>query len=204
MNHFNYCKLRVIFIFMQPTNNEPIVKHLILDCDQTLLDGFTHRPYLAEFLHFAFNHFETVSLWTYADEFVHESKHMMVLSQHLPQNASFYFRKTRKDCVVRPSSGYFDMWDEQLIVAKPLSKIFNEYPHFNANNTLIVDDNRETFQHNVDNAIHIKPFYRSQFADDSELLGLVIVLENILKQSSACEPKCFNLRYVSKQIVPAA
>jgi phosphoglycolate phosphatase-like HAD superfamily hydrolase len=158
-----------------------MITNIILDMDGTLLDhDFTFTPipraYLAEFLTFVFAHFERVSIWTAAGITWYERCYHHVLKQHVPEGKSFHFVKTRED------------FDSEKVV-KPLTMIYAQYPEYNPENTLIVDDNYKTFSENLDNAIPVLSFCYNMTqilkqdnlsSYDYELLDIIDILKQRL------------------------
>jgi len=147
-----------------------IIKNIILDMDGTLLDYvpayFDHnksfkvipiaRPYLSLFMKYLFDNFEKVSIWTAAAKTWYDECYEKILKPSLPEGKSFHFIKTRNDY-------------NSLAVVKPLRMIFEEYPDYNLENTLIIDDNPLTFAENIENAILIKSFYYDQLPKNIRL-----------------------------------
>ena len=135
--------------------------NIILDMDGTLGDyipasfeenprrHFMHmpipRPGLRKFFAFVFAHYERVSIWTAASIEWFEFFKLSVLLPNMPQGTSFHFEKTRA-------------MDEPYVALKPLSVIYKKFPDYNSSNTVIVDDNVETFKDNRENALHIPSF----------------------------------------------
>jgi hypothetical protein len=159
--------------------------NIILDMDSTLLDNVPEyppfhgklspiaRPHLLEFMEFVFAHFERVSIWTAATPCWFEKCYQQILRHCIPTGKSFDFVKTRGP-------------HDPNIMLKPLSEVYKHFPgKYNAENTLIVDDNPMTYRDNPENAIAIKPFLynelsRTQRADlanaDTELLLTIEML----------------------------
>ena len=147
---------------------ENVSKHgnIILDMDGTLGDcipsGFAEnperfcgnkpipRPGLRTFFRFVFSHFERVSIWTAASPLWYGYFKNNVLLPNMPTGAKFHFEKTRN-------------MKEPYIVLKPLRKIYELYPEYTPENTIIVDDNIETFADNCENAVHIPSFFYDNF-----------------------------------------
>lgn len=133
---------------------------IVLDVDGTLLDhiplpfpdNYTRlpepvaRPGLKEFLAFVFQEFETVIIWTAGKKMWYDKAYAEVLKPNLPPGKDFHFVKTRD--TTKP-----------YVPLKPLTEIYARFPQYNATNTLAVDDNPETFKDNVENAVHIHPFF---------------------------------------------
>uniref|UniRef100_A0A6C0EPC9 FCP1 homology domain-containing protein n=1 Tax=viral metagenome TaxID=1070528 RepID=A0A6C0EPC9_9ZZZZ len=147
--------------------------NLILDMDGTLIDHYyctrkcdiiiIPRPYLSDFLTFVFDNFNRVSIWTNADEDWYKKVYEKVLKHYIPKNKSFHFIKTRT-------------YNSTII--KPLTFIYNIYPEYNSSNTIIIDDNPNTYVNNTDNAIPIPTFL--YLIHDDELLKTITVLKLFL------------------------
>ena len=145
--------------------------NIILDVDHTLCGyipfGFKEntvgnqlqpipRPGLRKFLRFVFAHYERVSIWTAGTTEWYRKVKSTVLEPNMPSGATFHFEKTRID-------------GEQLTTLKPLRKVYAVYPEYTAENTLIVDDNPNTFRENMQNAIHIPPFHYDHLGCNPEM-----------------------------------
>lgn len=160
-------------------------RNIILDMDSTLLDNVPEyppvhgkispiaRPHLLVFMEFVFRHFDRVSIWTAAAPCWFEKCYHQVLRHCIPAGKSFDFIKTRGP-------------HEPNIMLKPLSEVYKNFPGiYNAENTLIVDDNPATYRDNPENAIAIKPFLynelsRTQRADLANAdIELLVVIEEL-------------------------
>jgi hypothetical protein len=133
---------------------------IVLDVDGTLLDHIplpfpanyarlpepVARPGLKEFLAFVFQEFETVIIWTAGKKMWYDKAYAEVLKPNLPPGKDFHFVKTRDVSI-------------PYVPLKPLTEIYARFPQYNATNTLVLDDNPETFKDNVENAVHIHPFF---------------------------------------------
>lgn len=122
------------------------------------------RPYLNEFLDFAFNNFK-VAVWTaggkdYAAE--------ALIKCGINLNALEFFW-TRDKCTIKTN-----LETGQYYGLKKLNKV--KKLGWDLNNVLIVDDVRETASENYGNLIQIKPFY---YGKDDELLKLIDYLKEI-------------------------
>ena len=109
------------------------------------------RPYLDDFLEFCGIYFNKVIIWTagvqnYAD----------LICQHIFKNQNYWpdLIYSRDDCVEVEIDG-------KKMRTKPLEKLYNEPKLKGAatpQNTLAIDNNDETFQQNLENAVHIPDF----------------------------------------------
>ena len=155
--------------------------NLILDLDNTLVDGWLEnapcedvatiiaRPFLTDFLKFAFDTFERVSIWTNASRRWYELCYNRVLCDHIPDGKKFHFVKSIEDGLVTiPSSQ-----------PKLLKKIFSLYPEYNIMNTLILDDAPHTYRLNRLCAIPISPFisYNNPSAEEYECVTGIVTKE---------------------------
>jgi TFIIF-interacting CTD phosphatase-like protein len=133
------------------------------------------RPGLRKFLRFVFSHFERVSIWTAASYSWYNTFKKDVLLPNMPPGSEFHFVRTRN-------------MKEPYVVLKPLTKIYELYPEYTAENTTIVDDNVWTFADNRENAVHIPPFFYDKFggspatriknaAKDRELFTTIEVIQ---------------------------
>ena len=162
---------------------------IIFDMDGTLADnippgtrGFPEnpdlcrptpiaRPGMKQALEYAFGNFKHVSIWTAGTDAWFNRVFKTLFEPALPPGKNFHFVKTRN-----PNTPYVPL--------KPLTAIYAQYPEYTASNTVIVDDNPETFRDNPENAEHIPSFFydllgktrqeREQHSsEDSELLKLM-------------------------------
>ena len=159
---------------MDPEEDEPektstSSRCIVLDLDGTLADGIplempeklwnlpipVARPGLREFLEFVFEEFECVIIWTAANQKWYDTVYNNVLRPNLPPGKDFHFIKTRD--TTKP-----------YVALKPLSEIYAQFPQYNSSNTLVVDDNPETFKDNVENAIHIPSFFYDLLSNAAE------------------------------------
>jgi TFIIF-interacting CTD phosphatase-like protein len=127
-------------------------------------DGYMwglERPHLQQFLEFCFDNFVIVNIWSAGKKgYVHAIVDRITRDTHAP-HAIFTF-----DDLLLENNTYskplYKMWEDEI-----LSKFMNE------RNTLIVDDNDITFQHNIRNAIQIPEYFPSvneQGEDDDDCL----------------------------------
>jgi hypothetical protein len=124
--------------------NKPL---LILDLDGTLVgtgEPPLPRPGLMPFLTYAFQHFE-VALWTAADSSWLQYVLDNVLNEFLTSiGQNFIFT------IYRISS--------LPVYIKPLTYVWELFPEFNVNNTLIVDNTPITYSQNPNSGIFIPTF----------------------------------------------
>lgn len=104
----------------------------------------TLRPYTKEFLEFCFGYFRVVAVWS-AGQAPYVEKLVDFLFADLPQpHVVFTYNHLEKD---------------KKKTIKLLDKMYNynafTKKHMNKYNTIILDDNKETFSKNKDNAVHI-------------------------------------------------
>jgi len=137
---------------------------IIFDMDGTLADnippgtrGFPEnpelcrpfpiaRPGMKEALEYAFANFKHVSIWTAGTDPWFGRVFKTLFEPALPPGKNFHFVKTRNP-------------NEPYVPLKPLTTIYAQYPEYTASNTVIVDDNPETFRENPENAEHITSFF---------------------------------------------
>jgi hypothetical protein len=148
--------------------------------DGTLLTNHDYelvpRPHLKEFFHYAFSHFEHVSIWTHAmDEWFLHAFHNL-LKEYIPLGEEFHFVWTREKCVV-----------ENTVVRKPLDRVYSVFEEYNSDNTFIVDDNVDTYVYNRKNAIGI-----GCFNGDPEDCSLLMVMEHFDSVVFANSPKYYD------------
>lgn len=169
-------------------------QHLILDMDETLIGTLSleegekgeesyflgkhqaiPRPYLEEFLFFAFKHFQTVSIWTHGTAEWFDYVYNRVLAPLLPAGKTFFLVKTRGDCCRDWHPLGFPL------TVKPVSRIFNE--RLNADNVLAIDDSMDVVYEGLpkERKLYILPFNPNRSEDDTELMGVAIKLLKILQ-----------------------
>lgn len=148
--------------------------NLILDLDDTLIHGFkcnfgqyvVDRPHLKEFLHFAFTHFKTVSIWTAATSTWFNYCYYYGIKQHMPPNKTFTFIATRETSCLPLTNGFI----------KFLPDLYKLNPFFHSENTILIDDRQQNFLRNPHNTIQIKPFDAHMVIhkqEDNELLRII-------------------------------
>lgn len=157
--------------------------NIILDMDETLIHGnfegdIIPRPYLFEFLQFAFERFKNVSIWTAANkawfEMVNEKIFIPILEV---LNRSFDKVLTGEHITL---SYVYDEYGQHFIArVKKLRKLHKskKSPDYTIDNMIVVDDTKTTFQKNYGNAIHIQEFIGGH---DEELKKLMRYLEEVL------------------------
>jgi len=123
------------------------------------------RPYLDEFLNYAFENFD-IAIWTaagaeYADE---------ILKAIGLDKSKLKFFYTQENCTLKLSYDYSNYFG-----VKNLQKLRKK--GYDLNKVLIVDDIAETAVNNYGNLIQIKAF--TDDTDDTELLKLISYLEKI-------------------------
>jgi TFIIF-interacting CTD phosphatase-like protein len=164
-----------------------MIKNIILDIDQTLIDSvyldikfinqyppsflqlenflIYKRPYFNEFFDYCFKKFDTVSIWTAGTKEWLDTFLTLILNQE--QKNKIYKTWYREHCTIIND-----------IVYKKLDKIFLKYSNiFNKNNTIIIDDTKSCFSFNFENGILIKKYSYANSIDDS-LLKLIKILDN--------------------------
>jgi hypothetical protein len=131
--------------------------NIILDMDQTLLDGIyfnqhfsyvTQRPFLKKFFIYIFSKFKNVSIWTHATSEWYNFCYNKILKYAIPKGKQF-------SVVITRDNGTLPFRND---LAKVLDDFIEKYPSHTRRNTIIIDDKWQTFKFNVENAIHIKPF----------------------------------------------
>ena len=107
------------------------------------------RPHVREFIRFCLRYFDEVVVWSAGlNRYVKELCRKL-FPAGVKQPLLVY---TQTDCVMRRSDG---------IIFKPLDKLYRDprtQGKMNAKNTLIIDDNYQTFSQNEENAIHIPKY----------------------------------------------
>jgi len=165
-------------------------KHIILDIDGALIDGYgftvNTRPGLKSFFKFLFNHplIESVSIWTSATKSWYRFVYDEVFRYIIPRNKDFYLVYTRNKC-----KSIYNRDTRTNYMTKPLYKIWRKYKDFDKDNTIIIDDTPETYYYNNKNAIPIKTYSvnRMNHHKDIELYKLQKYLDYLLSLESVRE-----------------
>src|SRR3989304_3627841 len=139
------------------------------------------RPYLKELLLYCFDTFASVGIWTAASRTWFEYVFKTTLYPILQQIST----ELKKDCVFTHILTYDDcqfIYNENNIycLSKPLNKLWNLWYGMTPDNTLIVDNLKESFISNPQNGILIPSFINNN--DDRYLLYLIELLKRILNE----------------------
>lgn len=126
------------------------------------------RPHVYEFLEFCFSYFKIVAIWSAGQK------------EYVDAIVSFLFRDLPRPHIIYSFDDCEIYNKKDKILFKPLSKLTSKSPMRNKmdlKNTMIIDDNEDTFRANIDNAIHIpkykpKKTIQSITADDDALLRI--------------------------------
>jgi TFIIF-interacting CTD phosphatase-like protein len=123
------------------------------------------RPYLNEFLEFAFTYFKNVVVWSAGQEdYVHE------MCKHIFKNFPCPdLIMTRKHC---------DYNEKDNSLFKPLTKLYQLLPDANQSYTIMIDDRDDVMSKNLNNGIVIPPYTPSlqnlsSIQKDDNLLKLI-------------------------------
>lgn len=116
------------------------------------------RPYATSFLNAVFEKFDHVCIWTAAEKLYAKKiiSHLMTPEQY---GALLEFW-SRKNCVIDKNRNY----------TKPLSKLFEKHSFLNANNTVLVDNNKTITNLNKSMSINVPDFIGNK--QDKTLLKL--------------------------------
>jgi hypothetical protein len=138
---------------------------IVLDVDGTLADFdsarlnedgkplLIARPGLKEFMEFVFDEFETVIIWTAASPAWFYRMYREILKPNMPKGKEFHYVKTRD-------------FNVPYVPLKPLTEIYELFQQYNSTNTIVVDDNRFTFESNRENAVHVCSFFYDELSKD--------------------------------------
>jgi len=168
--------------------------------DNTLISGneFTNevyvRPYLETFLEECFSLFVNVSIWTAASKewFDHVNRQVFTpllnkINGRYGTQYKFNFVFTSKNCkrTYKYNSFFGCGYDNNVVITekrlRKLHKSRNLYKDYTMDNTIIIDDTKETFQNNYGNGILIEPFISSIInTNDDILLNLITYFKTIL------------------------
>lgn len=169
-----------------------VIKHIVLDIDETLIHTkmtptkcehtfsidktsyyVKYRPYLAEFINFIFNNFDSINIWTaatydYAKNIISKVLHTLLLDKSLLYKLKFF--NTRQQVSIDGS--------------KKLNKLFNTEFAKSLNiletNTIMIDDKESVFNYNTGNGIIIPAWTGKK--SDKFLLKLIKVIDVIQKE----------------------
>lgn len=169
---------------------------IVLDLDGTLIsevgdpmDAPVLRPGAGDFLHWCFESFETVGVWTAASEGWYEQQFAELLEPAMGPH-KFHFVWTGESCVkIRGASGSFISCDWQypdMIKIKPIDKIADapwaRERGITKHNILVIDDTPATYQRNYGNAIPVGRFHGDE--DDIDLdIARVAIMKKVLKHA---------------------
>ena len=153
----------------------PGKKLLVLDVDGTLFDNWSvgetgsdlMRPYLHEFLTLMYIHYDLI-IWSATNmRWIDAKLDLLGVSRNANYKFVCYLDSRATISVEAPKYG--------LVDTKPLGLIWGRFEdHYNASNTVIVDDCRQNFLMNPQNGIRIKCFrdaHTNRYTD-KELLEL--------------------------------
>jgi TFIIF-interacting CTD phosphatase-like protein len=133
------------------------------------------RPYLKEFLEYAFANFQSVSVWSLGN-FSYISEILKKIHKKLKINLPFKFVFTAEDT---PEKYYKDegitmsikdlniIWDDPKYKAAGITK----------HNTIFIDDRADVLRETPGNHVPIKKYVAQK--DDKELLKLILYLDKI-------------------------
>lgn len=142
------------------------IEHIILDMDGTLVGegNICARPGLGEFLEFLFDNFETVSIWTAANQKWYDKIYTEFIKPNMPLEKTFSKVWVRNMCEI----------DSKGFPYKPLSKFIKEY-EVSRENTVIIDNDPCNYVYDEQNAIPIKTYFGTQ--KDTELFRVMNILK---------------------------
>ncbi|EFJ31948.1 hypothetical protein SELMODRAFT_87588 [Selaginella moellendorffii] len=134
---------------------------LVLDLDNTLIDGSVSRPGLDQFLHAVKDLYEVV-LFTAGTRECAE-KIVDEIDRKYGSIAHRLYGDSCVDFVIKPAA----------LLGRDMKRV------------VVVDDKPETFKQNVENALPIKPFFSKGNGDDEdeELLKLIPFLTSLAKMN---------------------
>lgn len=131
-------------------------KHVILDVDGVLVDGYVVRPGLAQLLNFLFTdpRIATVSVWTASMGWWAEIFPTLI-APLMPPGKRFHFVWQRNKC----RAAYCSVLNE-ICYVKPLARVWRRFSRdgMTRHNTLILDDTPYTWECNYGNALRVQEF----------------------------------------------
>lgn len=113
------------------------------------------RPGLDLFLDFVFKYFQ-VGVWTAADKTYATKICKNILTYEQVKKVKFIY--SRNFC-------YYDRTETPSTFTKPLAKLFDLYPDFNIENTMMIDNTLHVMKYNPHNGVYI-PDFTSQKSDE--------------------------------------
>ena len=140
-----------------------------IKADHKLVHGGEHfkmyaRPYLDAFMKFCQKNFKKIALWTHADHLWLQK----FIDNILPNGVELLFKyhssygEKKEIGKEIPHSkipkSILEGKKSNTVKLKPLEKIYKEYPEFNSNNTLIIEDTEENCIENLKNCIIVPEF----------------------------------------------
>ena len=149
--------------------------HIVLDMDGTLIDNlgkFQARPYLFVFLLYCFTNFDSVSIWTAANDQWYDMVFKYILNPMLERISD----------ILKYQCNFMEVFTRERcsILQKRLRKLWRKYDMLTRDNTIVIDDIRETFTYNYGNGIEIYPYGGTDtHPDDLELLKLCYYLTDV-------------------------
>jgi hypothetical protein len=129
------------------------------------------RPHLKEFLTFLSTHFD-VAVWSSATMVTIDEMAPVVLGAHVVSQLKFIM--SREHCVAAPTEG------KGYDTVKPLQKLSELYPQYNATNTFVLDDSHHKSRDNLQNVYCPVPYQAENAATDTELGSLEKILMHLL------------------------
>lgn len=131
------------------------------------------RPHTHHFLEYCFERFDKVIVWSAGSyEYVHH------ICEVLFQDCKPHMILTARDCEHENGEAKY----------KPLEKLYERHDFLNDRNTMIIDDNPDSFSKNKDNAIHISSYsvsFNNSETDEQIIRKLVddsdVTLSNLIK-----------------------
>lgn len=157
------------------------------------------RPFLKEFIKFCQKKFKHIAFWTHADGMWLDKFLKNILKVDIP----FLFKYDISNATY--------LKDGSKI--KPLSKVFLEFPKFNKNNTIIIEDTPENCVENMENCIIVPEFSIKKHELENKDIVLPLLSNYITKLQSGkikknnpigwfqIELKEFNKKSLKKEII---
>jgi NLI interacting factor-like phosphatase len=139
---------------------------------------------LKHFLHYAFDKFETVSIWTAASKDWANTVYNNILKPNIPVNKNFTFIWDGKKCTQKSNRNAIMEGDfyARSVTIKRLKKVWNQFKSMNKDNTLILDDTPNTYKENFGNVIPIATFIDNE--NDDYLLKLTTYSDSLIQLES--------------------
>ena len=133
------------------------------------------RPHLTSFMQFCQKYFKRIALWTHADRLWLKK----FIENVLPDGVELLFKYHSSHGEEKSISKKGE--ESKTVRLKPLRKIYKEFPQFNSDNTIIIEDTEENCLENLKNCIIVPEFSIIKHEKESPDLVLPLLARYLLK-----------------------